>query len=90
MDRHGEVQAYTWFKERALRIRGQILDIVVAGDDATGGRARIRAPDGRDLVIDLPQGSAICEGDVFGPSPDGIYYRVRIETAPASRNIPAA
>ena len=89
MDYYGEAQAYTWFRERALRIRGQILDVVVPGNDATGGRARIRAPDGRDLVIDLPQGSAIREGDVFGPSPDGIYYRVRIEIAPGGRNIPA-
>ncbi len=67
------------FGNRAGRVGGQILDIWVKSSDAARGQARVRAPDGEDLIIDLPRGTAIRDGDAFGPSDNGIFYRVFIE-----------
>jgi len=75
----GEVQELPIFRQVAGRVGNRILDITVKWQDAVSGRARVRAPDGTDLIIHLPGGLMIRDGEVFGPSPDGIYYRVLIE-----------
>jgi urease accessory protein UreE len=67
------------FENLAGRVGGQILDVRLKRVDAARGRARVRAPDGEDLVIDLPRGAAIHDGDAFGPSDKGICYRILIE-----------
>jgi urease accessory protein UreE len=66
------------FEASAGRVGNPILDVTVKRDEAGRGRVRVRAPDGEELVIDLPGGSPIRDGDVFGPSPHGIYYRIQI------------
>ncbi len=43
------------------------------------GRLRAKAIDGEDIIIDLPRGAIVGDGDVFGPSTNGKYYRARIE-----------
>ncbi len=69
----------TRFEGPASLAGGQILDVSVRRSDAARGRVRVRAPDGEDVVIDLPRGAAIRDGDAFGPSQKGIFYRTRIE-----------
>jgi urease accessory protein UreE len=67
------------FVNQARRVGGQILDVRIKRVDAATGRVRVRAPDGEDLVIDLPRGTAIRDGDAFGPSDKGIFYRILFE-----------
>ncbi|HVN66226.1 MAG TPA: hypothetical protein VMT31_06410 [Methanomicrobiales archaeon] len=67
------------FESPAEPVGGRMLDVLVRRVDAARGRVRARAPDGEDLVIDLPRGSAIRNGDTFGPSPKGMFYRISIE-----------
>ncbi len=43
------------------------------------GRLRAKASDGEDIIIDLPRGAMVNDGDVFGPSVNGINYRACIE-----------
>jgi len=74
------------FDSVARRAGGQILDVTMNRDDAARGKARVRAPDGADIAIDLPDGMPIRDGDVFGPSDEGTYYRVLIETGEAPRS----
>jgi len=69
----------TRFESPASGAGGRILDVAVRRGDAARGRVRARAPDGEELVIDLPRGSAIRDGDTFGPSPRGVFYRAAIE-----------
>jgi urease accessory protein UreE len=59
--------------------KGRLLEVKVKRQDATRGRLRTVAPDGEDLIIDLPRGKVINEGDVFGPSSTGAYYKMLIE-----------
>ncbi len=67
------------FESRAGQVEGPLLDVSVKRSDAARGRVRARASDGEDLVIDLPRGSPIRNGDTFGPSPKGTFYRIFIE-----------
>lgn len=59
--------------------KGKLLEVKVKRQDAMRGRLRTVAPDGEDLIIDLPRGQVINEGDVFGPSAAGSYYKTLIE-----------
>ena len=67
------------FESPVSHVGGRILDVSVRRSDAARGRVRVRAPDGEDVVIDLPRGSAIRNGDAFGPSQGGVFYRIFIE-----------
>jgi len=67
------------FESTSSPVSGRVLDMPVKRGDATRGRVRVRASDGEDVVIDLPRGSAIRNGDTFGPSPGGAFYRIIIE-----------
>ena len=67
------------FENPASHAGDRILDVSVKRGDAARGRVRVKASDGEDLVIDLPRGSAIRDGDAFGPSPEGAFYRIVIE-----------
>jgi urease accessory protein len=57
----------------------KLLEVKVNRQDAMRGRLRTVAPDGEDLIIDLPRGKVINEGDVFGPSSNGSFYKTLIE-----------
>ena len=59
--------------------KGKLLEVKIKRQDAMRGRLRMVAPDGEDLIIDLPRGQVINEGDVFGPSADGLYYKTLVE-----------
>jgi urease accessory protein len=43
------------------------------------GRLRAKTGDGEEVIIELPRGIAVNDGDLFGPSINGTYYRTRIE-----------
>jgi urease accessory protein UreE len=57
----------------------KLVEVKVKRQDAMRGRLRTVAPDGEDLIIDLPRGKVIDDGDVFGPSSTGSYYKMLIE-----------
>jgi urease accessory protein UreE len=59
--------------------KGRLLEVKVKRQDAMRGRLRTVAPDGEDLIINLPRGKVINEDDVFGPSATGSYYKMLIE-----------
>jgi urease accessory protein len=59
--------------------KAKLLEVKIKRQDAMRGRLRTVAPDGEDLIIDLPRGKVINEGDVFGPSTAGAYYKALIE-----------
>lgn len=47
--------------------------------DAMRGRARIKSASGEDIIINLPRGQPILQGDIFGPSEKGDYYKILID-----------
>ena len=57
-------------------------EVTVNRQDAMRGRLRTKSMNGEDLIINLPRGKAISEGDVFGPSDKGVYYKIQIEPEP--------
>jgi urease accessory protein UreE len=57
----------------------KLVEVKVKRQDAMRGRLRTVAPDGEDLIIDLPRGKVINDGDFFGPSSTGSYYKMLIE-----------
>ena len=59
--------------------KAKLLEVKIKRQDAIRGRLRTVAPDGEDLIIDLPRGQVINEGDVFGPSAAGLYYKTLVE-----------
>jgi urease accessory protein UreE len=73
------------FRERPERVGTRILEVTIPWQEAAHGRTRLRAPDGEELSIELQNGSRIRDGDVFGPSPGGIFYRALVEPRSGSR-----
>ena len=59
--------------------KAKLVEVKIKRQDAMRGRLRTVAPDGEDLIIDLPRGQVINEGDVFGPSAAGLYYKTLVE-----------
>lgn len=71
------------FDKLADRIDDKKTEEVTANrQDAMRGRLRTKSKNGEDLIIDLPRGKTINEGDIFGPSEKGVYYKIRIEPEP--------
>jgi urease accessory protein len=64
---------------------GRIVEVGIKRTDAMRGRLRMKAPDGEDLIVDLPRGMVMHDGDIFGPSAQGTYYRTKIEQEPVLR-----
>jgi len=56
----------------------EVVEVKISRSNASRGRVRVIASDGEDLVIDLPRGENINDGDVFRSS-SGSYYKVSIE-----------
>ena len=65
--------------------KGKIVEVGIKRTDAMRGRLRMKAPDGEDLIVDLPRGMVMHDGDIFGPSAQGTYYRTKIEQEPVLR-----
>jgi len=70
------------FDATANPASGKIVEVGIKRTDAVRGRLRMKAPDGEDLIVDLPRGMVMHDGDTFGPSAQGTYYRTRIEQEP--------
>ncbi len=55
------------------------LEVTTNRQDAMRGRVRTKLNNGEDLIINLPRGQSIGQGDIFGPSEKGSYYKILIE-----------
>lgn len=60
-----------------------IEEVKVDRQDAMRGRLRTKAMNGDDLIVNLPRGETIEQGDIFGPSEKGLYYKMVIQPEPA-------
>jgi urease accessory protein len=67
------------FDSKSDREQTIVSEISIIREEAMRGRLRAKASDGEEVIIDLPRGVAVNDGDVFGPSINGTYYRARIE-----------
>lgn len=56
-----------------------LIEVKINRQDAMRGRVRTVAPDGEDLIINLPRGEKINDGDIFGASSAGSCYKMLIE-----------
>ncbi len=54
-------------------------EVTTNRQDAMRGRVRTKLSDGEDFIINLPRGQPIGQGDVFGPSEKGSYYKILIQ-----------
>ena len=54
-------------------------EVTTNRQDAMRGRIRTKLSDGEDLIINLPRGQPIGQGDIFGPSKNGDYFKILIE-----------
>jgi urease accessory protein len=54
-------------------------EVTTNRQDAMRGRVRTKLSDGEELIINLPRGQPIGQGDIFGPSEEGDYYKILIE-----------
>jgi len=57
----------------------KIKEVTANRQDAMRGRVRTKLSDAEDLIINLPRGQPIGQGDIFGPSEKGDYYKILIE-----------
>jgi urease accessory protein UreE len=57
----------------------KLIEVTINRQDAMRGRVRVVAPDGEDLIVDLPRGENISDGDIFGSSSSGVCYKMLIE-----------
>lgn len=68
------------FEKLASQVNAEKINEVTANrQDAMRGRVRTKLSDSEDLVINLPRGQPIRQGDIFGPSEKGDYYKILIE-----------
>ena len=56
-----------------------LQEVITNRQDAMRGRIRTKLNDGEDFIINLPRGQPIRQGDVFGPSEKGRYYKILIQ-----------
>ncbi|MDG7048210.1 MAG: hypothetical protein JRN61_04480 [Nitrososphaerota archaeon] len=61
------------------RASGELIEVNVKRQDTMRGRLRTTAPDGEDIIIELPRGKIINDGDMFGPSTKNKYYIIKVE-----------
>lgn len=66
----------TVFEKKALEIPDRVTMVEIHREDAMRGRARLVVPGNKEVVIDLPRMEHILDGDTFGPSEDGTFYKV--------------
>jgi urease accessory protein len=60
----------------------KIEEVTVDRQDAMRGRLRTKTTEGNDFIINLPRGETIEQGDIFGPSEKGLYYKIMIQPEP--------
>ncbi|WP_061951614.1 hypothetical protein [Acidiplasma cupricumulans] len=59
-----------------------IRDVKVNRQDTMRGRIRLEDVDNEEIIIDLPRGQIINNGDIFGPTSNGTFYRINIMPEP--------
>ena len=57
----------------------KIKEVAANRQDAMRGRVRAKLSEAEDIVINLPRGQTIMQGDIFGLSEKGDYYKILIE-----------
>ena len=68
------------FEKLAHQVNIENPQVVITNrQDAMRGRVRTKLSDGEDLIINLPRGQPIGQGDIFGPSEKGNYYKILIQ-----------
>jgi urease accessory protein UreE len=68
------------FEKLADKVNAEkTIEVTTNRQDAMRGRIRTTLSDGEDLIINLPRGQPIGQGDIFGPSEKGDYYKILIE-----------
>ena len=68
------------FEKLADKVNAEkTIEVTTNRQDAMRGRVRTKLSDSEDLVINLPRGQPIRQGDVFGPSEKGDFYKILIE-----------
>ena len=68
------------FEKLADKVNAEkTIEVTTNRQDAMRGRVRTKLSDGEDLIINLPRGQPIGQGDIFGPSEKGDYYKMVIE-----------
>jgi urease accessory protein UreE len=68
------------FEKLADKVNAEkTIEVTTNRQDAMRGRVRTKLSDGEDLIINLPRGQPIGQGDIFGPSEKGDYYKIVIE-----------
>jgi urease accessory protein UreE len=68
------------FEKLADKVNAEkTIEVTTNRQDAMRGRVRTKLSDGEDLIINLPRGQPIGQGDIFGPSEKGDYYKILIE-----------
>ncbi len=67
------------FDSKSDEEQTMVIDIFINREEAMRGRFRANAINGDEIIIDLPRGLAVSDGDIFGPSIEGTYYRAHIE-----------
>ena len=75
----------TLITSHADRAKSPIMDLTVKRSEVASGRVQVKGRGGADLVVELPRGPAVQDGDVIGPSPEGGYYRARFAPEQALR-----
>jgi urease accessory protein UreE len=66
------------FETKAEQPGVDFEEITVSREQAAHGRLKALSPRGEDVIIDLPRGGLVHNGDVFGPSESGAYFKVKV------------
>ncbi|HTY52453.1 MAG TPA: hypothetical protein VMB35_04605 [Methanomicrobiales archaeon] len=69
----------------ASQATSPIMELTVKRSEVASGRVLVKGRGGTDLIVELPRGAAVQDGDIIGPSPEGVYYRARFAPEPALR-----
>ncbi len=66
------------FETKAERPGADLDEIVISREQAAHGRLKTQSPKGEEIIIDLPRNELVHDGDIFGPSGSGKYFKIRI------------
>jgi urease accessory protein UreE len=66
------------FERKAEQSGVDLEEIPISREEAAHGRLKAQTPRGEDFIIDLPRGEPVHDGDIFGPSEFGRYFKIKI------------
>jgi urease accessory protein UreE len=76
MDSPGENMSR--FEKKAEQSGADLEEIPISREQAAHGRLKAQSPRGEDVIIELPRGEPVHDGDTFGPSELGRYFKIKI------------